>query len=224
MAILPLIQPTRWPLSAVTQHQAARTSCWGLTITRIDSHCSCTTGHTSREKGHIEWGLDIGVFLAQLVQVCKQREVNDGERDIPVEGREEEEERKRTRMRKVRVGHQQTEHQTKGCMHGVLAVQPQVQCRHDPSSATAQGQELKRLCHSLEAQADSSAPCPTLAVWPPGPCRVLRCLCCAAAPWLSASLWCVLPPPALLPRLQRKRRAGPVLPSASSVPLRRSRV
>lgn len=84
-------------------------------------------------------------------------------------------------------------------------------------------EELKLLCHSVEAQADSSAPCPTLAAWLPGPCRAPRCLCCAAAPWLSASLWCALPPPALLPRPRRKGRAGPVLPSASSVPLRRSR-
>lgn len=141
MAILPLTQPTRWPLSAVTQHQAARTSCWGLTITRIDSHCSCTTGHTSREKGHVERGLDIGVFLAQLVQVCKQREVNDGEWDIPVEGREEREERKRTRMSEVRLGHQQTKHQRTGCTLGVLAAQPQAQGRHHPSSATARRAE-----------------------------------------------------------------------------------
>lgn len=69
-----------------------------------------------------------------------------------------------------------------------------------------------------------SCPChPTLAAWLPGPCRVLQCLCSAAAPLLSVLLLCVFPPLALPPPPQRKRRVGPALPSASSVPLGRSR-
>lgn len=64
---------------------------------------------------------------------------------------------------------------------------------------------------------------PTLAVWLPGPCRVPQCLCSAAAPLLSVLLWCAFPPLARPTPPQRKRTAGPALPSASSVPLGRSR-
>lgn len=115
-----LAQPR--PLTPVPWQQATPTGYSELTITRIDSHCSRTAGHTSGEEGHIEWSLDIGVFLAQLVQVCKQREVNNGEWDIPAVGQEEREKR-RTRMSEVSVGHQQTE-QRKGCKHHKLAAQP----------------------------------------------------------------------------------------------------
>lgn len=64
---------------------------------------------------------------------------------------------------------------------------------------------------------------PTLAAWLLGLCRVLRCLCSAAAPLLSVLPWCAFPLLAPPPPPQRKRRAGPALPSASSVPLGRSR-
>lgn len=110
-----------WASDRVTWCQATSMGYSGLTVARIDGHRCRAAGHASGEEGHIERSLDIGVLLAQLVQVCEQWEVNDGEGDVPAVGREGGEER-RTWRSKVREGHQQTEQfPGKGCRHRVLA-------------------------------------------------------------------------------------------------------
>lgn len=77
------------PLAAALWLQAASGA---LTITGVDSHSGRAASHAAGEEGHVEGGLDAGVLLAQLVQVCKQREVNDGERHVPGGGKEDEDE------------------------------------------------------------------------------------------------------------------------------------
>lgn len=89
LVTLLLTSATPGPLAAALWLQAASGA---LTITGVDSHGGRAASHAAGEEGHVEGGLDAGVLLAQLVQVCKQREVNDGERHVPGGGKEDEDE------------------------------------------------------------------------------------------------------------------------------------
>ena len=76
--------PHRRPHSSAPS--PTRAQAWALTVTGVDSHGSRAPSHAAGQEGHVERRLLPRCRPAQLVQVGKEGEVDDGEGDVPAEG------------------------------------------------------------------------------------------------------------------------------------------
>lgn len=59
-----------------------------LTINGVDSNSRCAPGKAAGYKRHVERSRSIDTSFAQVIQVGKEREIDDGERNIPTKKRE----------------------------------------------------------------------------------------------------------------------------------------
>lgn len=65
------------------ENYASTSSLWLLTINGINRHGRRAPSEAARQEGDVERGGPLHAPLAQVIQVGKEREVDDGEGDVP---------------------------------------------------------------------------------------------------------------------------------------------